>query len=396
MPSVVPLRFRQLLCACLMVPLASASCLVLASPPRLAPGVHEAVRASPRGPALIAHRGASALLPEHTLEAYARAIADGADFIEPDLVMTRDGVLVARHENELGSTTDVASRPEFAQRRTRRLVDGLQVEGWFVEDFGIDELLELRVRERLPELRGTQHDGRYRIPMFDEIVALVADAARREGRNIGLVPEIKSSSHLHARGLDPEQALVTSLRLNPYTRAAPVGVQSFEVANLRRLRDLLDAAGLRNVFLVQLIGALDTSPWDVLLEGRVQTYRQMLDPQGLQAMAGYADVVAPPLRAVLPLDARGALAAPTPLVASAHAAGLAVHVWTLRPENRFLPPALRCPGSEALRCEAGAAVEAAALAAAGVDAVFADDPGLVRRSLQASASAVRAVPDKGS
>jgi len=357
--------------------------------PRLSQDVHDAVRASARGPVVIAHRGASAWLPEHTLEAYARAIADGADFIEPDLVMTRDGVLVARHENEIGETTDVAQHPEFAHRKTRRTVDGLPVEGWFVEDFSIDELLTLRARERLPELRGTRHDGLYRVPMFDEIVQLVAEASRREGRAIGLVPEIKHSSHFHARRLDPEQALLGALRVHEYTRHAPVGVQSFEVANLRRLRGMLDAAGMRNVFLVQLLGAPETSPYDVLLAGQVRPYREMLTPQGLAEIAGYADVIAPPQRAVLPLDGSGALAAPTPLVAAAHAAGLAVHAWTLRPENRFLPPALRCEGGEAVRCEPGALAEAAALAAAGVDAVFADDPGLVLRALRVAKPASR-------
>lgn len=355
---------------------------------RLLPEVHDAVRASTRGPVVIAHRGASALLPEHTLEAYARAIADGADFIEPDLVMTRDGVLVARHENEIGATTDVADRPEFAHRRTHRTVDGLPVEGWFIEDFSIDELLTLRARERLPELRGTAHDGQHRVPMFDEIVRMVAEASRREGRVIGLVPEIKSSSHFHARGVDPEQALLSALRAHDYTRSVPVGVQSFEVANLRRLRGMLDATGMRNVFLVQLLGTLDTSPYDVLLEGRVRTYREMLTPQGLAEIADYADVLAPPLRAVLPLDALGAFSEATPLVAAAHAAGLAVHAWTLRPENRFLPPALRCEGGEAVRCERGAAAEVAALAEAGVDGVFADDPGLVLRALRVSAPAL--------
>ena len=354
---------------------------------RLSPEVREAVRASAHGPAVIAHRGASALLPEHTLEAYARAIADGADFIEPDLVMTRDGVLVARHDAELGATTDVAERPEFAHLKTSRTIDGLPVEGWFVEDFDIEQLLALRARQRWPALRGTEHDGRYRIPMFDEIVQLVAEASAREGRTIGLVPEIKYSSHFHARRLDPEQALLSSLRAHEYTRRAPVGVQSFEVSNLRRLRGMLDAAGMRNVFLVQLVGAPDTSPWDVLLAGQVRPYGEMLTVQGLADVASYADVLAPPQRMVLPLDSQGALAAPTMLVAAAHAAGLAVHVWTLRPENRFLPAALRCEGGDEARCEQGAAIEAAALAAAGVDGLFADDPGLLRKVLQARSAA---------
>lgn len=348
---------------------------------RLEPGVREAIRASARGPAVIAHRGASALLPEHTLAAYARAITDGADFVEPDLVMTRDGVLVARHENEIGETTDVAAHPEFAARRTVRSVDGAEVEGWFVEDFTLEELRRLRARERLPESRGTAHDGRYPVPTFDEIVEAVAAASERAGRTIGLVPEIKHSSHFHARGLDPEAALLASLRAHDYARRAPVGVQSFEIGNLRRLRALLDEAGLRNVFLAQLIGAPDASPHDRVLAGAPRPYLQMLSPEGLAEIAGYADVLAPHLRYVLPVDDAGALAAPTPLVAAAHAAGLAVHVWTLRPEDAFLPPALQCKG-DGPRCEAGARAEARAFAEAGVDALFGDDPGLLREALR--------------
>ena len=349
-----------------------------------APLVHEAIRASAQGPAVIAHRGASARRPEHTLEAYALAIAEGADFIEPDLVMTRDGVPVARHENEIGSTTDVAAHPEFAGRRTTREVDGVPVQGWFAEDFTLDELRRLRARERLPELRGSTWDGRWGVPTLGEIVELVAAASRREGRVIGLVPEIKLSSHLHARGLDPEAALLGVIERNVYTRTAPVGVQSFEVGNLKRLRGLLDDAGMDNVFLVQLAGGADASPADLALAGLAGTCGDLLTAQGLAAVAGYADVIAPQLRHVLPLADDGRLAAPTALVSAAHAAGLAVHVWTLRPENRFLPPALRCPGGDTTRCEPGAAAEARAFAEAGVDAVFADDPGQVRRVLRAS------------
>lgn len=352
---------------------------------RLAPEVHEAIRASARGPAVIAHRGASALRPEHTLEAYALAIAEGADFIEPDLVMTRDGVLVARHENEIGSTTDVAAHPRFAGRRTTRDVNGEPVEGWFVEDFTLDELRSLRARERLPELRDTAWDGRWGVPTLEEIVELLAAASLREGRVIGLVAELKLSSHFHAHGLDPESALMEVLQRHAYARSAPIGVQSFEVGNLQRLRGLLDRAGMDNVFLVQLLGAPTASPYDRTLAGQPRPYRDMLVPEGLAAIAAYADVLAPHLRYVLPLAEDGRLAAPTALVAAAHAAGLAVHVWTLRPENRFLPPALRCDGGDAVRCLAGADAEARAFADAGVDALFADDPGQVRRALEASA-----------
>ncbi|WP_202841774.1 glycerophosphodiester phosphodiesterase family protein [Luteimonas saliphila] len=352
--------------------------------------MRQAIRADAHGPRIIAHRGASALRPEHTLEAYAKAIADGADFIEPDLVMTRDGALVARHENEIGSTTDVAERPQFAARKRRQQVDGVEAEGWFVEDFSLDELRELRTIERLPELRGTGHDGRHAVPTLDEIVEHVERLAQEAGRDIGLVPEIKHSSHFHALGLDPEATLVERLRHHAYTRRVPVGVQSFEIGNLRRLRGLLDTAGLDNVFLVQLIGGPEESPYDRALAGEPLPYLQMVSsPAALAEIAGYAEVLAPHLRYVLPLDASGALAPPSPLVQAAHAAGLAVHVWTLRPENHFLPPALRCEGDARTRCLEGALAEARALADAGVDALFSDDPGALAPLRATTAAATK-------
>ena len=348
-----------------------------------APGPAQASPAEPAivpaRPLVIAHRGASALLPEHTLAAYRRAIADGADFIEPDLVMTRDGVLVARHDNALGDTTDVATHEEFSARRTRRAIDGEDFDDWFVEDFTLEELRRLRARERLPALRGTTEDGRHGVPTFDEIVALVEHESRVRGRLVGLIPELKHSSHHHARGLDPEQALLDAIARHAILRRAPLGVQSFEVGNLRRLASRI--AVHPNVFLVQLIGAPDDVPADRVLVGDISTtYASMLTREGLADIGSYARVLAPPTRLVVPLDADGALAKPTALVADAHAAGLAVHAWTLRPENRFLPPALRCAGGDAVRCEVGAITEARALAAAGVDAVFADDPGLAVRA----------------
>jgi glycerophosphoryl diester phosphodiesterase len=332
-----------------------------------------------RRPLVIAHRGASALLPEHTLAAYQKAIEDGADFIEPDLVMTRDGVLVARHDNVLGSTTDVAAHAAFASRRTTRTIDGETATDWFVEDFSLAEIRLLHARERLPEMRGTAHDGVHGVPTFAEIVALVERETQARGRTIGLIPEIKHSSHHHARGLDPERALVAAIGEHAVLRRVPLGIQSFEVGNLRRLHDLLGDHA--NVFLVQLVGAPDDAPADrVLAVEHAHTYASMLTPEGLRAITAYARVIAPSSRAVLPLDDDGALASPSRLIGDAHAAGLEVHVWTLRPENRFLPPALRCAADPDARCESGAIAEAKAFAAAGVDAVFADDPGLALRA----------------
>ena len=325
-------------------------------------------------PFVIAHRGASALRPEHTLEAYAKAIADGADFIEPDLVMTRDGVLIARHENSIGGTTDVAAHDDFAARRTTRDIDGEPATDWFSEDFTLAEIKRLRARERLPHMRGTAHDGIHAVPTLAEIIALVERANRTGARTVGLIPEIKHSTHLHARGLDPEQALATAIRENAFAQRVPFGIQSFEVANLHRLRTLLH--GYANVFLVQLIGEPRHMP-----VGETFTYASMTTPEGLDSIARYADVIAVHTRRVLALDARGALAAPTSFVADAHAAGLDVHVWTLRPENRFLPPALRCGEDLDARCESGSIAEIRAFAAAGVDAFFTDDPSLGRRAI---------------
>ncbi|MEI7036847.1 glycerophosphodiester phosphodiesterase [Fulvimonas yonginensis] len=329
-------------------------------------------------PLVIAHRGACAHLPEHTLAAYARAIDDGADLIEPDLVMSRDGVLVARHENEIGATTDVADHPEFAARRTLKRIDGVPVEGWFTEDFTLAELKTLRMRERLPQLRGIAHDGRYPIATLEEILGLLA-AAVAAGRRVGLIPEIKHGTYFRSLGLAMEQPLLDLLAAHPCTRTLPVVIQSFEVANLRWLRERLD--GRPNVRLLQLLDAPQAQPFDVQAAGGALRYADLASPRGLREVAHYADAVGPWSRAILPLDARGALAVPTPLVADAHAAGLEVHAWTFRPENAFLPPALWKGDAPATVNADGSIAEMAAHLAAGVDALFTDDPALGRRAV---------------
>lgn len=327
-------------------------------------------------PWLIAHRGASALRPEHTLAAYALAIEHGADAIEPDLVMTRDGVLVARHENELSDTTDVATRPEFAARRTRREVDGAWVEGWFSEDFTLAELKTLRARERLPQLRSTQWDGQFDVPTFDEIIELAAARSAALGRPIGLVPEIKHPSHFAARGLAMEQPLLDTLAAHAYTRSAPVLVQSFETANLRALHSKLPRG--ENITLMQLLGAPDLRPYDAVLSGDPMTYAQMASPEGLGCIATYADAIGVPAR-MLQLQPRDGGGHRSALVEAAHAAGLDVVVYTLRPENGFLDEDFRDGRDPASRNEAGALRELRACLSVGVDGVFADDPGLARR-----------------
>ena len=337
---------------------------------------------APGRPVVIAHRGASAVLPEHTLAAYARAIEDGADFIEPDLVATRDGVLVARHENEIGGTTDVAQRPDFAARKRRQVIDGEAFEGWFTEDFTLAELKTLRARERLPGLRGTAHDGRYEITTLDEIIALASEHAARTGRRIGLIPEIKHPSHFRRIGLPMDERLLQALAGHAYTREVPVVIQSFEQANLRELRRHLGPSH-RNIRLLQLLGPADTQPGDALAAGKPTRYADLTTPEGLQDIAGYADIIGPWTRQLIPVTEDGALGAPTPLMADARRAGLQVWPYTFRPENHFLPAALQEGGDPSTRNEAGALVEIRAHIALGIGGFFTDDPALGRRAVDA-------------
>ena len=310
---------------------------------------------------IIAHRGASGERPEHTLAAYERAIDAGADFIEPDLVVTKDLVLVARHENELSGTTDVASRDEFEHRRREKEIDGQRVAGWFAEDFTLAELRTLRAKERIPELRpaNARFDGLYTVPTFAEIVALVRAKEAETGRTIGLYPELKHPAFLLSQGIDSVDLLVAALKKERLDgREAPLFIQSFEVAPLQRLDKLVDAR------LVQLI-ASDGGPADE----PGMTYADMITPSGLARIATYADAIGPNAELVVGADGR-----PTGLVADAHKAGLKVHAWTLRKENAFLPPPLRRGSAEGATGNFAAAW--AALAASGVDGLFTDDPRL--------------------
>ena len=329
---------------------------------------------------VIGHRGASALRPEHTLASYAKAIADGADYIEPDLVMTRDGVLVARHENEISGTTDVAAHAEFASRKTTRVIDGHRVTGWFTEDFTLAELKTLRARERLPAYRSTAYDGRFTIPTFDEIIDFVAAESASVGRSIGIIPEIKHGTYFQQRGLAMEQRVLDALAAHAYTRTAPVEIQSFETANLRELRRELGKQH-PNVRLLQLMDDADQQPADVAAAGGTLTYGQMMQPAGLKDVAAYADAIGPSMRAVIPLDARGRLGRATHLVRDAHAAGLEVHVYTFRPENHFQARDFWQGTDDKTFNEAGSVAEIRAYLAAGIDAFFTDDPAIGRKAL---------------
>jgi len=330
---------------------------------------------------VIGHRGASALRPEHTLASYAKAIADGADFIEPDLVMTKDGVMVARHENEIGGTTDVASHPEFAARKTTRRIDGHDVTGWFTEDFTLAELKTLRARERLPELRSTQYDGQFQIATLDEIIDFVAAEAAAHERTIGIIPEIKHGTYFRELGLPMEDRLLATLAAHAYTRTAPVEIQSFEVANLKYLRGKL-GGNHPNIRLLQLLDAADQQPYDAVASGSKLNYGQMMSPAGLRDIARYADAIGPNIRAIIPLKPDGTLGTPTSLVHDAHAAGLELHPYTFRPENHFLPKNLWQGSDPHTFNEEGSIAEIHAYLDAGIDAFFTDDPAIGRKALR--------------
>lgn len=327
---------------------------------------------------VLGHRGASALRPEHTLASYAKAIADGADFIEPDLVISKDGVLVVRHEPNITETTDVAKHPEFATRRTEKVIDGQKQVGWFAEDFTLAELKTLRAIERLPKLRplNAAMDGRFDLVTWEEMIDFAAAEARARGRPIGLVPELKHSTYFTSIGLPLEDRFLATLE-HEYTRRCPLVVQSFEVANLKYLRGQLGRrTGLR---LMQLIDP-GSSPADVVKAGGTLTPQQMMAPTGLKAIAAYADILAPDTRSLIPLGADERLGPPTPVIADAHRAGLQVMPYTFRPENYFLPADFQDGEGAAARNPAGSIAEMRAYLAAGIDGFFTDDPGLGREA----------------
>jgi glycerophosphoryl diester phosphodiesterase len=271
-------------------------------------------------PLVIAHRGASGYRPEHTLASYELAIEMGADFIEPDLVATKDHVLIARHENEISETTDVAGRPEFADRRTTKRIDGREVTGWFTEDFTLAEIKTLRARERLP-FRGQGFNGRFEVPTFAEVLGL----ARRA--NVGVYPETKHPSYFRGIGLPLEEPLLAELEKAGYRgRTAPVYIQSFEVGNLAKLRKRTDLP------LIQLLEA-EGHPWD-----DPRPYAELATPAGLAEIAKYADGIGPDKRMIVPAGPDGRLLSPTSLVQDAHRAGLKVHPWTFRSDSQFLAP----------------------------------------------------------
>lgn len=319
-------------------------------------------------PIVIGHRGASGYRPEHTLAAYKLAIQLGADYVEPDLVATKDGVLVARHENEISTTTDVADHPEFADRRTTKTIDGVAFTGWFTEDFTLAELKTLRAIERLATVRpaNTRYNGRYEVPTFDEVLALVAEESAKRGRTIGVYPETKHPSYFRSIDLRLEHRVLRDLRqANMHRAASKVFIQSFETSNLRRLNRLT------NLKLVQLINSTG-APYDLVAKGDPRTYADLVTAVGLREIATYADGIGPNKDVLIPRTAEGFLAQPTSVVSLAHRFGLLVHAFTFRDENVFLPADYRVGADPNVKGDAFSEYER--FFDLGIDGVFADYP----------------------
>jgi glycerophosphoryl diester phosphodiesterase len=321
-----------------------------------------------RRPLVIGHRGAPAYRPEHTIGSYTLAIEMGADFIEPDLVPTKDHQLVARHENDIGGTTDVADHPEFAPRRTSKTVDDVpHPNTWFTEDFTLAELKTLRAIERLPDVRpaNTALNGVYQIPTFQEVI----DLAKAHG--VGIYPETKHPSYFDKLGLSLEEPLLATLRANGLDhRGAKVFIQSFEVGNLKELR------GKTRLSLIQLIDAIG-KPADFVLSGDPRTYTDLLTAQGLSEIATYADGIGPSKERLVPGNvAGGTLGQPTDVIRDAHRNGLLVHPFTFRPENNFLAADFRAGNTaspEFLRARGDQPAELELYYRLGVDGLFADN-----------------------
>ena len=358
---------------------AGAVAVGVGAPALVGTAAQAAVRDRPgrRRSLVIGHRGAAGYRPEHTLASYELAARMGADFIEPDLVSTKDGVLVARHEPEIGGTTDVASRPEFAGRRQTVVLDGLSVTGWFTHDFTLAELKTLRASERIPANRphNTLYDGRWEIPTFEEVLKWQDEQTRKRGRQVWIYPETKHPTYFRKLGLNLEERVAKLLRkYGKDKRDAPVIIQSFEPTSIQRLNKLVDNP------LAVLLSSADSRPWDFVESGDPRTVADLVTRKGLREIAGYARGIGPTLDLVIPKDADGRLTTPTTLVKDAHAVGLVLHPYTMRNENPFLPAEFR-KGTDA---DAYGDVFGAfqAYFATGIDGVFTDNPdtGLLARA----------------
>lgn len=307
-------------------------------------------------PMVIGHRGASGVLPEHTLESYTLAIQVGADFIEPDTVSTKDGVLVVRHDVEIGETTNVQSI--FPNRKTSRIIDGKNIIGWFIDDFTYAEVKQLRARQRVPS-RDQSFNDQFEIPTLEQVIELAAEKSKTIGRTIGVYIETKHPTYFKTKGLALEDKLVALL--NKYSlnqENSPIIIQSFEVSNLIYLNNLI------KVRKMQLIGDPREQPYDFAVSGDKRTYLEMLSQSGLMTIASYAQIIGPAKQYILPSLADGSLIVPTPLIRSAHALGIEVHPYTFKQD----------PGVVSSTYEGDLYTEIASMFALGADAVFSDWP----------------------
>ncbi|KUN97345.1 glycerophosphodiester phosphodiesterase [Streptomyces caeruleatus] len=328
-------------------------------------------------PTIIGHRGASGYRPEHTLGSYQLALDLGADIVEAgDLVPTKDGHLVCRHEPEIGGTTDVADHPEFADRKKTKSLDGVSTTGWFTEDFTLAELKTLRATERIPANRphNTLYDGRWEIPTFEEVLRWQDEQTRGRGKQVWIYPELKHPTYFRKQGLALEERVAKVLHKHGKDRRnSPVILQSFEPTSVQRLNKLVD-----NPLVVLLSGAT-SRPWDFVETGDPRTVADLIKPAGLREIASYAQGIGPTLDLVIPKDANGNLTTPTTLVSDAHKVGLILHPYTMRNENPFLPTNFR-KGTDA---DAYGDVFGAyrTYFATGIDGVFTDNPdtGLLAR-----------------
>jgi glycerophosphoryl diester phosphodiesterase len=338
--------FGLVLCLTPVLPALAADAAT--SAPAAAPAA--TTTSAPTRPLVVAHRGASGYMPEHTVEAYSLAIAQGADYIEADLVGTKDGYLVARHENNLADTTDVAKR--FPDRKKKKVIDGKAVEGWFTEDFTLDELSTVRATERLP-FRSQGYNGRYQIPTLADILVLRSAKSRELGRMIGVYIEVKHPGYFRSIGKPLEEPLISILRAWALDRpGSPVFLQAFEADSVKRMAA---ETSVPTIFLLSKAGPETTD-------------------EGLKAIAAYAAGIGPAKTMILPMDAKGQVGKPTDLVERAHKAGLLVHPYTFRPEVQFLP----------LNYGGDSAREYCQFAALGIDGLFTDTPDLALKAFRES------------
>ncbi|MEV7845417.1 glycerophosphodiester phosphodiesterase [Streptomyces cyaneofuscatus] len=331
-------------------------------------GGHGSLRDLPV-PTVIGHRGASGYRPEHTLGSYQLALDLGAHIVEQDLVPTKDGHLVCRHENDITATTDVADHPEFAGRKATKKIDGVSYTGWFTEDFTLAELKTLRATERIPGNRpdNTLYDGRWTIPTFEEVLRWADQEGRKRKRPVWLYVETKHPTYFRNLDLGLEEPLARLLRrYGRDRRNAPLILQSFEPSSVQRLARLVDTPR------IVLLSGPTTRPWDFVESGDPRTVADLVTPAGLKWIASYAQGIGPTLDLVIPKDAAGRLTTPTTLVKDAHARGLLLHPYTLRNENSFLPADFRRGTDPNGYGDVFGA--AAAYFATGIDGIFSDHP----------------------